>query len=324
MKHPTTPKLVQAAPPLITAAQIGSDACPAEVHRLGGSVAASLKKARGYLTTAEQKAGVELRKAEGHWVAATKYLAAAKALCDSDGFAAFQKKYCPDLSRSRIYEMLAIGSGKTTVEEARGATRERVTRHRANRQAESVTSAVTDSTTPEVAPEPFKLTPASAEVSDARTRYITVTKVDRTVRFETPFTRIGSSVHITAPDTLWSNEQGHVAPTSAELDSAAVAASAEQRKWFETEFDMRLPGMIEADLEALHVALGERLPQQPKPANADALTKAAMKISEAVKQAKLAYEFNASSHTASTLQACLAAAKALGNCINQKSEGVKP
>ena len=68
-----------------------------------------------------------------------------KETCDESGFAAFQEKFFPNLGRSRTYELLAIGTGKKSVEEVRASTRERVARYRASKAA-SVT--VTDNTKP--------------------------------------------------------------------------------------------------------------------------------------------------------------------------------
>ncbi len=52
-----------------------------------------------------------------------------------------------------------------------------------------------------------------------------------------------------------------------------------------------------------------------EPINSKALTTAAESMAEAVKQARLAYEFGPSSYSMSTLQACLAAARALDQYI---------
>jgi hypothetical protein len=57
-------------------------------------------------------------------------LADAKAQCKGTGFKVFKAKYCPNLGRSRIYEILAIGFGRKTVEETRAASNERKMKHR--------------------------------------------------------------------------------------------------------------------------------------------------------------------------------------------------
>jgi len=91
-----------------------------------------------------EKAGVELRKANDNWITVSQLLAEAKAKCDGGGFKAFKAKYCSDLSRSRIYELLAIGSGKKTLEQSRAKKRESVAKSRA-RGMESATGHVADS-----------------------------------------------------------------------------------------------------------------------------------------------------------------------------------
>jgi hypothetical protein len=91
----------------------------------GKRVAAQLKKMRDYETTAYEKAGHELRKMDEFWTSLSQTLAEVKAKCKGDGFKTFQEKYCPDLQRSRIYELLRIGRGAMTLEEARDAAAKR-------------------------------------------------------------------------------------------------------------------------------------------------------------------------------------------------------
>jgi hypothetical protein len=98
---------------------------------LGKEIAARLEKIRGYEAAAREKAGVELQKADDHWISITQTLARVKAQCSGMGFKAFKERYCPDLGRSRVYELLAIGSGKKTVEETRLETRKRTAKSRA-------------------------------------------------------------------------------------------------------------------------------------------------------------------------------------------------
>jgi hypothetical protein len=121
------------AEPKFTAVQVEGD-CPRVLSDLGKQITAHLERAR----KAEEKA-------DQHRIAAAQHLAQARDLCDADGFDAFHEKFCPDLGRSRTYELLAIATGKSSIEDTRASTRERVTRHRA-KKAESVT--VTDSTVP--------------------------------------------------------------------------------------------------------------------------------------------------------------------------------
>jgi hypothetical protein len=126
--------LVSAAEQKITAAQVMAD-CPEQLVVLGEQAAAHLTEAYTHKEMCEQ-----------HLAKAKEVLAQVRALCDDDGFAAFydifHKTFCSDVGRSRTYELLALATGKTSIEDARAKTRERVARHRA-KKAESVT--VTDS-----------------------------------------------------------------------------------------------------------------------------------------------------------------------------------
>lgn len=56
--------------------------------------------------------------------------------------------------------------------------------------------------------------------------------------------------------------------------------------------------------------------QMNEPINSKALTKAAEKMAEAIKHARLAYHFGPSSYSMSTLQNSLAAAEALDQYVN--------
>jgi hypothetical protein len=144
-----------------------NDAAAVDVAALGSRIAAQLKTMRSYEVKAREKAGVELRKAQDNFDTITQLLAEAKAKCDGAGFKAFKKRYCPNLSRSRVYELLAIGSGKTTIEESRAATSARVANHR--RQAfdrlERVETSVTDDVTdkPPVEPPPAAISNVSSK-----------------------------------------------------------------------------------------------------------------------------------------------------------------
>jgi hypothetical protein len=84
-------------------------------------------------------------------------LAEAKAQCDAGGLKAFKRKYCPNLGRSRIYELLAIGSGKKTFEQLRTEKRASVAK---SRKKVSTTSVVVDKT------EPADSGPSSTEPTD--------------------------------------------------------------------------------------------------------------------------------------------------------------
>jgi hypothetical protein len=55
---------------------------------------------------------------------------------------------------------------------------------------------------------------------------------------------------------------------------------------------------------------------EPISIDAKALSTAAVKMAEAIKQARLAYQFGASSYTFAALEACLAAARALDQHVS--------
>ena len=131
----------------LTAAKIGKG----ELEELGKRIAVHFEKMQACETQAREKAGLELRKADDHRDTISQLLAEAKAKCDGGGFKAFKKKYCPNLGRSRLYELLAIGSGKKTLEEHRAEKRKSVAKSRGKK---STTPPVVD--TSEV--EPVKKT----------------------------------------------------------------------------------------------------------------------------------------------------------------------
>jgi hypothetical protein len=103
-----------------------------------GELADTGKRVRIHLAKANQHD----KKAKDHWVSAACLLAEAKTACTEDGFETFHLKFCPELGRSRTYELLAIASGTKSVEQIQAETCERVARHRA-KASSSVT--VTDS-----------------------------------------------------------------------------------------------------------------------------------------------------------------------------------
>jgi hypothetical protein len=71
-------------------------------------------------------------------------IAEAEQLCDSSGFDAFRKKFFPNLGKSRVYELLAIASGKKSIEETRAVNRKRVAKYRANKAPASLSVTVTE------------------------------------------------------------------------------------------------------------------------------------------------------------------------------------
>ena len=116
----------------------------AELEAIGKQIATRVKIMRDYDAAAEEKAGHELRKAQDERdTIHNVLLVQARAKCKEAGesFEKFRKQYCPDLSRSRLYTVLAIADGRKTVEQDRAEKRESVAKSRAK---VSSTSAVGD------------------------------------------------------------------------------------------------------------------------------------------------------------------------------------
>ena len=116
----------------------------AELEELGKQIAARVKIRQHYDAAAQEKAGRELRKAQDERdTIRNVLLGQARAKCKEAGesFEKFRKQYCPDLSRSRLYTVLAIADGRKTVEQDRAEKRESVAKSRAK---VSSTSAVGD------------------------------------------------------------------------------------------------------------------------------------------------------------------------------------
>jgi hypothetical protein len=165
----------------ITAVQIKEG----ELDQLGKQIAVRLQKMRGYEAKVQEKAGVELKRADDHRTTIMQLLAEAKAKCDRGGFKAFKAKYCPDLSRSRVYELLAIGSGKKTLEESRTEKRQRVAK---SRRKVSATSDVADKS---AVSEPEETAESSAERPKAE--YLD----------DNEYERFWKTAAMSAPETVW-------------------------------------------------------------------------------------------------------------------------
>jgi hypothetical protein len=111
----------------ITAADLERE-CPEDLQKWGKHIAVHYEKAGKYQG-----------KADEHYRSMAYYLAQAKAACDDGGFAAFHERFCPDLRKTRAYQLLEIANGKKTIEDIRASTRERVAKHRAKKASDSVT-----------------------------------------------------------------------------------------------------------------------------------------------------------------------------------------
>jgi hypothetical protein len=120
----------------LTAAQV-EKACPHDLQKIGERITVHLTRAAKCDEKAEQ-----------HRVAAGQLLAQAKEACDDSGFDAFRERFFPDLGRTRVYELLAIASGKKTPEEVRAASRERMVKHRAKKAEAPASVTVTDKPKP--------------------------------------------------------------------------------------------------------------------------------------------------------------------------------
>src|SRR5262249_19834655 len=82
---------------------------------------------------------------------------------------AFHEKFFSNLGRSRVYELLAIGTGKKTVEDVRKDNRERKAKQRAKERVRDVTDtsrAITPSVTPVVRDVTYMARAIPAEEAD--------------------------------------------------------------------------------------------------------------------------------------------------------------
>jgi len=118
--HSSTPAPLTTAG--ITAAQIETD-CPAQLQELGKRIAAYYAK----LLKCEDKA-------EQYKISIDQLLAQAKKVCDEGGFTVFRERFCPNLGRTRAYQLLQIASGKKSVEDARAENAERNRQYRAKKK----------------------------------------------------------------------------------------------------------------------------------------------------------------------------------------------
>jgi hypothetical protein len=93
----------------------------AKLDEIGKEITARIEKMRAAEATAMDKAGAELKRAEGHRIAIMERLKEARKHCRllRLSFNDFKAKYAPDLGRSSIYRLLAIADGRTTQEQER-------------------------------------------------------------------------------------------------------------------------------------------------------------------------------------------------------------
>ena len=87
-------------------------------------------------------------KADQHYTTVAQRLATAHGACEEGGFHAFRERFFPALGKSRVYELLAIGTNKKSDKEIKASTRARVAKHRANKAAASPSVTVTENSGP--------------------------------------------------------------------------------------------------------------------------------------------------------------------------------
>jgi len=121
------PILANLVEPKITAEQIKMG-CPARLQHIGDEITEHFKRAQDQARLLDK----EVAELQG-------LIEEARGLCDKDGFEVFRQKFFPNLRKSRVYELLAIASGKRSAEEIKASNRERQAKHRA-KQAASVNS----------------------------------------------------------------------------------------------------------------------------------------------------------------------------------------
>jgi DNA repair exonuclease SbcCD ATPase subunit len=115
-----------------------------DLEQEGKNVAVLVEKIKQYEKSAEEKAGGDLKKAQDFRDTLAKELARIEPKCKAAGMkvADFKKKYAPDFGRTKLYELLRIGRGDTTTEEARAHKTEKKRQERAAKS--SATSDVAD------------------------------------------------------------------------------------------------------------------------------------------------------------------------------------
>jgi hypothetical protein len=142
---------------LLTAAEV-TENCPAKLADLGKRITAHLEKA----AQCDEKAN-------NHRISAAQCLLQAKDACDEGGFNAFRERCCPDLGRTRAYELLSIAGGKKTITEIRAATAGRMQKHRAEKKAASPSVTVTETAQPKASRPPTTAEQAQAQIAKAET-----------------------------------------------------------------------------------------------------------------------------------------------------------
>ena len=215
----------------ITAAEIAEN-CPARLTELGQRIAAHLEKA----ARCDQKAN-------DHRISAGRLLAEAKKLCDEGGFAAFHERFCPNLGKSRTYELLAIASGRKSLEQSRAINAERNRKHRAEKKrgaAEAVHHVMESVAKSPGSPRPTThLQIAKQEAKKARAEVV--------ARMFAPETK---TIPIESREALIKALQGLAAESAADRASAALAVERERASLSLTWPELIVPAAVETELGA--------------------------------------------------------------------------
>jgi len=213
----------------ITAAEIAEN-CPARLTELGQRIAAHLEKA----ARCDQKAN-------DHRISAGRLLAEAKKLCDEGGFAAFHERFCPNLGKSRTYELLAIASGRKSLEQSRAINAERNRKHRAEKKrgaAEAVHHVMESVAKSPGSPRPTThLQIAKQEAKKARAEVV--------ARMFAPETK---TIPIESREALIKALQGLAAESAADRASAALAVERERASLSLTWPELIVPAAVETVL----------------------------------------------------------------------------
>ena len=104
----------------LTAAQVESD-CAERLQQIGKEITERLAKA-----------DKQTKLADNHVIAVNLLIAEAKELCDGGGYDKFRELYCPQLSKSQAYALLAIADVRKSLSQHRADERDRKQRSRAN------------------------------------------------------------------------------------------------------------------------------------------------------------------------------------------------
>lgn len=115
-----------------------------ELETLGNEIAKRIVIADKALSTLKEQAAGAFKDFVGHRESIAKLLAEAQKKCKAAGmkFEAFRQKYAPNFSRSLTYDLVAIGSGKITIEDHREKKKQQKRAERAAKNPSTTTPVV--------------------------------------------------------------------------------------------------------------------------------------------------------------------------------------